>query len=87
MMIPKPGSDGWEDMIDFMRKDIDSGMAYSKIIQQGKEIVENGMRCRPCGNIWQRDKNSTGYCEECGSADVVKRVFKDEFKRWKEGRR
>jgi len=85
-MLPKPGSNEWEDMVDFMRKDLESGMSYSKIIEHGRKIVDNGMRCRRCGNIWQRDKNSTGYCEDCGSADVIKRVFEDEFKRFQEGK-
>lgn len=38
--MPEPGSQAFEDMIDFMRKDLESGMGYSKIIQKGREIVE-----------------------------------------------
>lgn len=38
--IPDPGSQAWEDMADFMRKDLESGMMYSKIIDQGRKIVE-----------------------------------------------
>lgn len=40
-MIPEPGSKAWEEMVDFMRKDLESGMAYSKIIDAGRKIVED----------------------------------------------
>jgi hypothetical protein len=39
-MIPEPGTQEFEKMIDFMRKDLDSGMAYSKLIQATKEMFE-----------------------------------------------
>ena len=38
--IPEPGTDEWEHMADFMRADLENDMAYSKIIQKGREIVE-----------------------------------------------
>lgn len=39
-MIPKPGSKEYNDMIDFMRADLNSGMALSKMIQSVKERFE-----------------------------------------------
>ena len=38
--MPEPGTDAFEKMIDFMRADLESGMGYSKIIEQGRKIVE-----------------------------------------------
>lgn len=40
MSMPEPGSPEWENMVDFMRADLESDMAYSKIIDQGRKIVE-----------------------------------------------
>jgi len=31
----------YEDMIDFMRKDLESGMRYSKLEMQARKIVES----------------------------------------------
>ena len=47
-LLPKPGDEGYEDMVDFMRADLISGMALSKIIdmtrkqfeEQGKDFDE-----------------------------------------------
>jgi hypothetical protein len=81
-------------MVDFMRADLESGMGYNKLIEsarkrlkeQGKDFDEEFdkwkreiLKCGGCGNVWKRDKNSTGYCENCGSADVkvVARLSKD----------
>ena len=41
MTMPKPGSNEWESMIDFMRKDLESSMGYSKVITAAKKIVED----------------------------------------------
>ena len=38
--LPEPGTQAWEDMADFMRADLENDMAYSKIIDQGRKIVE-----------------------------------------------
>jgi len=38
--MPVPGTDGWDEMIDFMRADLESDMTYSKIIAAGRKIVE-----------------------------------------------
>jgi len=40
MSRPEPGSQEWEDMVDFMRKDLDSGMAYTKLIEKAKKLIE-----------------------------------------------
>ena len=42
--IPTPGSIEWENMVDCMRADLDSGMALSRIIEQGRSIVESDGR-------------------------------------------
>ena len=39
-MLPKPGSEEYEKMIDFMRADLDSGMRYSKIITNVRKKFE-----------------------------------------------
>ena len=42
-MMPEPGSQAYENMIDFMRKDLESGMAYSKMIEGvRKRLTEEG---------------------------------------------
>jgi len=43
-MMPEPGTKEFEDMIDFMRADLESGMGYSKIIEAGRRIVEEDGR-------------------------------------------
>jgi len=84
MPMPEPGTQAWEDMTDFMRKDLESDMGYSKIIEAGRKIVENKRECLECGEVWQVGKDSTGYCEVCGSANIQHFEFKEEFEKWKE---
>ena len=43
-MMPEPGTKEFEDMIDFMRADLESDMGYSKIIEAGRKIVEEDGR-------------------------------------------
>ena len=38
--LPDPGGQSWEDMIDYMRKDIASGMGYTKVQMAARELVE-----------------------------------------------
>lgn len=38
--LPDPGSNDWEDMVDFMRQDLESGMGYTKLIDTTKEILK-----------------------------------------------
>jgi len=40
MGIPEPGTKKYEDMIDFIRKDIDSGMQYTKMIDAVRGLFE-----------------------------------------------
>ena len=42
--LPDPGGQSWENMIDYMRKDIASGMGYTKVQIAAREIVENDGR-------------------------------------------
>lgn len=56
--LPEPGSNEWETMADFMRKDLESGMAYSKIIEQGRKIVEDrGEDFDEAFKKWKEKKN------------------------------
>ena len=34
------GSDAYEKMIDFMRKDLESGMGYTKLEMEARKIIE-----------------------------------------------
>jgi hypothetical protein len=40
MPIPEPGTDAYERMVDYMRADLESGMAYSRIEMQARKIIE-----------------------------------------------
>ena len=40
MEMPEPGSKEWEEMVDFMREDLESDMGYSKIIKFAKDRIE-----------------------------------------------
>ncbi len=82
-VLPEPGGQAWENMVDFMRKDLDSGGAYSKVISTAHNIIENSIRCLECDAVTPQNENSTGYCETCGSANVKHRDFYEEFARWK----
>lgn len=83
MGMPEPGSKEWEEMADFMRADLESGMKYTKLEMVARDLVNSSLKCFDCGNIWQKVENSTGYCEECGSANVTDRDFDKEFDEWK----
>ena len=39
MPMPKPGSLEYERMIDYMRADLESGMAYSKIEMTARRLI------------------------------------------------
>lgn len=41
MPMPKPGSEDYDRMIDFMRKDLQSGMGYSKIIMSVRKRMKS----------------------------------------------
>lgn len=60
MSMPKPGSAAYEKMIDFMRVDLESGMAYSKIIAIAKKMAEEQGRdfYKEFGK-WKKTRNST----------------------------
>ena len=86
MAIPEPGTQAWENMVDFMRKDMDSGMSYTKIEMAGREAVEKKRECLECGEIFYINEDSTGYCEVCGSANIKHFDFDEELKKYKEGK-
>jgi hypothetical protein len=83
MPIPIPGTQEWEDMADFMKKDLESNMGYTKIIEAGRTLIENKRECLECGEVWQIHKDSTGYCEVCGSANIKHFDFNEEFEKYK----
>lgn len=39
MPMPEPGTDAYEKMIDFMRADLESGMAYTKLEMSARKII------------------------------------------------
>ena len=39
--MPKPGTNEYEGMVDFMRADLESGMGYSKLIAVAKKLSED----------------------------------------------
>jgi len=39
-IMPEPGTQSYENMIDFMRADLESGMGYSKIIETARKKIE-----------------------------------------------
>ncbi|MBW2646247.1 MAG: hypothetical protein JRE23_08730 [Deltaproteobacteria bacterium] len=40
MGMPEPGTLEYEDMVDFIRKDLESGMRYTKLIKAAKDSIE-----------------------------------------------
>lgn len=38
--LPKPGDTDWENMIDFMRQDLENDMDYSKLIETAHKNIE-----------------------------------------------
>jgi hypothetical protein len=38
--LPDEGSKEWEDMVDYMRKDLEGGMMYTKIQIQARKILK-----------------------------------------------
>ncbi len=71
-MLPEPGSQGWENMVDFMRADLDSDMAYTKIeITARKILKEEGRDFNEEFKKWRIEKNKPVYdmkvkCSWCG---------------------
>jgi hypothetical protein len=85
--LPEPGTQKFENMVDFMREDMANDMGYSRVIEHARKSIEGrGLNfdkefekwkenkgtilCNDCGTKTKRTIDSTGYCEECGSADV-----------------
>ncbi len=81
--MPEPGTQAFENMVDFMRADLETDMGYSKVIASAQNIIENSIRCNDCDKVTPQDENSTGYCEHCGSANIRRRNFDEEFERYK----
>jgi len=40
MGIPEPGSREYEEMVDFMRKDLEGGMAFTKVEMIARDIIK-----------------------------------------------
>ena len=36
----EPGGEGWEELVDYMRQDLDSGMALTKVEMTARKILE-----------------------------------------------
>jgi len=51
-------SNKYEKMVDFMRKDLESNMAYSRIIDKAKEIIESkGLDFKEEFSNWKNSKS------------------------------
>ena len=42
--LPEPGSKEWDDMVDYMRADLDSGMSYTKLEMATRKMFEEAGR-------------------------------------------
>lgn len=79
-MLPQPGSKDWEDMVDFMRADLDSGMQLTKIEMAARKIVkEDGRDFDEEFEKWKNKKEEATYthvmrvkCSWCGEDMGVK---------------
>jgi len=40
-LLPKRGTKEWEDMVDFMRADLETNMGYSKIEMVARSLFKN----------------------------------------------
>lgn len=40
MPMPEPGTQEWENMVDFMRADLENDMSYTKLINATRKIIE-----------------------------------------------
>lgn len=58
-MLPEPGSDEYERMIDFMRADLECDMGYSKIIKAARDRMESeGRDFDTEFEKWKEEKNA-----------------------------
>jgi hypothetical protein len=44
MGIPEPGTKKYDEMIDYMRADLESGMQYTKLEVMARKIIEKSGR-------------------------------------------
>lgn len=57
--MPEPGSREWEDMVDFMRADLECGMGYSRIINTvRKRMEEDGKDFDEEFEKWKKNKDN-----------------------------
>ena len=57
-MLPEPGTQAWENMVDYMRADMASGMAYTKLeIHARNIIVEKGLDFDEEFEKWKTERN------------------------------
>ncbi len=58
-MMPEPGTQAYENMIDFMRKDLASGMGYSNIEMIARNICKkNGEDFDEKFKKWKEKNNA-----------------------------
>ena len=66
-MLPEPGSRKWDEMVDFMRADLDSGMRYTKIEMVARKIVkEDGRDFDEEFKKWKSEHTMQIICAWCG---------------------
>ena len=57
--MPEPGTQAWEDMVDFMRDDLESGMQSTKIEIIARELLtKQGRDFDEEFENWRKEKNN-----------------------------
>jgi len=75
MSMPKPGNRGWEEMVDFMRADLESDMGYTKIKMAARKLLkEQGRDFEEEFEKW-KDNRTCVVCKGKVDRDSVKREF------------
>jgi hypothetical protein len=80
MGIPDPGSKEYEEMVAFMRADLETDMGYSKIMEAARKSIEaRGKNFQEEFEKWvKKGGNKVSDCIVCGNKvdwDLVKEEF------------
>jgi len=69
MGMPNPGSKEYEEMVEFMRADLEADMGYSKMIETARKSVEaKGKNFQEEFEKWKKKGgNKVNACVVCGN--------------------
>lgn len=57
--LPNPDTQAWEDMVDFMREDLDNNMMHTRLISKTKELLKSQGRDFDAEfNKWKKEKSN-----------------------------